>query len=980
MVLRPWSTARQRGFALLIVVTLLAFITLLLLGLAAFTRIETSVAGNMQRQAQARENALLALNVALGQLQAHAGPDKRVTATAEAFSNRAGTSRYVGVWPSDPADDPDGDPLTPLTWLVSGNELLDATGAKVPLAVTPSTATTTLNGVALVSTNTSGTANDVLARLVPITATGVPGVSPTAPPTIFGRYAWWVGDQGVKAPVAVPDISDKVDYVPFDSVDLRSRIRQQISLGAGAANASGNPVFEPRDASNAALVADQKVSATNQIAFLRKDPAFTGTFNFGTVQQNFHAWSPNNFAVLANTRLGGLRQDLSLDPTLLGSAFASWANYATYIEDAAAPTAPAPLQAYISDPLRRRYVMQPASSGYGIAPVLSFFGLSFSLRNNAGGTGLEVATRCVVGLWNPYSSALVPEDLELVITSGLPDVQVKDQAGNSVPVTLQSLLGGSAGLKFLLPFTPNVTDDDHSSWLPGRVYNWSAPSNPGVSGNPGNPMTFYVRDSTPGSGSGVIWPAGAPLAPSPPSAKVFRQCFISSPTSLALELRRASDGEKLAEFNSPAFQAIANGTNQIETDGKGIDFAFLFRLPDTGELPTGQTATWLQAKGRDPRENPFPGAGYIVPGGNGDLAEQFGGPTKFQFDSSYPDLLLDRDVSTGASYNEDVPVFELPRAPLLSMGSLQHFRISGTRPFSIANSWAGGVQLNGVKIDELFDRFCFSGVVSGITPATVNGSMLPPNSLLKVLRNPATGSAATLADLQGAPNAQSSKFFLQGGAFNLNSVTKAAWIAVLRSVRFQVGKEFSYIDASSGTGTAADSTTNLSEPFLTNSHAAVFPRFAQSAQEVFKADASYAQSQSSFTTTAAPIINTPLFRRGIRTLSSADVAALADQIVTLVRQKHTASGPFRHLEEFLNPSSLFVDASGQQVSLLEKAIEGASLNDASKFDTPSAEFSSQWLIQADIMTALAPVLFPRSDTFVIRAYGEAVNPATTNTE
>ena len=28
------------------------------------------------------------------------------------------------------------------------------------------------------------------------------------------------------------------------------------------------------------------------------------------------------------------------------------------------------------------------------------------------------------------------------------------------------------------------------------------------------------------------------------------------------------------------------------------------------------------------------------------------------------------------------------------------------------------------------------------------------------------------------------------------------------------------------------------------------------------------------------------------------------------------------------------------------------------------------------MTALAPVLFPRSDTFVIRSYGEAVNPAT----
>ena len=32
------------------------------------------------------------------------------------------------------------------------------------------------------------------------------------------------------------------------------------------------------------------------------------------------------------------------------------------------------------------------------------------------------------------------------------------------------------------------------------------------------------------------------------------------------------------------------------------------------------------------------------------------------------------------------------------------------------------------------------------------------------------------------------------------------------------------------------------------------------------------------------------------------------------------------------------------------------------------------------MTALAPVLFPRSDTFVVRTYGEAVNPATGATE
>ena len=75
------------------------------------------------------------------------------------------------------------------------------------------------------------------------------------------------------------------------------------------------------------------------------------------------------------------------------------------------------------------------------------------------------------------------------------------------------------------------------------------------------------------------------------------------------------------------------------------------------------------------------------------------------------------------------------------------------------------------------------------------------------------------------------------------------------------------------------------------------------------------------------------------------------------------------MEEFLNPSPLLNDQS-----VIEKAIADAGLNSS------IPEFSSQWLTQGDIMTALAPVLFPRSDTFVIRSYGEAVNPATGATE
>jgi hypothetical protein len=104
--------------------------------------------------------------------------------------------------------------------------------------------------------------------------------------------------------------------------------------------------------------------------------------------------------------------------------------------------------------------------------------------------------------------------------------------------------------------------------------------------------------------------------------------------------------------------------------------------------------------------------------------------------------------------------------------------------------------------------------------------------------------------------------------------------------------------------------------------------------------------------------------------------------VELVGVKHAAEGsggPFRSLEEFLSPSALFagVDTEGNALaprSLLEAAIADAGINSA------IPEFSSQWLTQGDVMTALAPILFPRSDTFVVRTYGEAVNSATNAVE
>jgi type II secretory pathway component PulK len=76
--LRPASS--QRGFALVIALSLMAFVLLLLLTLTTFVRTEIKVTQISQEVLKARQNALLGLLVAVGDLQKYAGSDQRATA------------------------------------------------------------------------------------------------------------------------------------------------------------------------------------------------------------------------------------------------------------------------------------------------------------------------------------------------------------------------------------------------------------------------------------------------------------------------------------------------------------------------------------------------------------------------------------------------------------------------------------------------------------------------------------------------------------------------------------------------------------------------------------------------------------------------------------------------------------------------------------------------------------------------------------
>jgi hypothetical protein len=518
-----------------------------------------------------------------------------------------------------------------------------------------------------------------------------------------------------------------------------------------------------------------------------------------------------------------------------------------------------------------------------------------------------------------------------------------------------------------------VPAEDRTSWLPGRTYTWvSSADNTGAgAGTTGFASSFYNRTLS-SAGQGVVFPLGG-LSIADGSHEAHFDVAGSANLLINLNVVRGGAAVRLAALRSCDFPPTFVTTKQ-PASGSDYQFSYVFRLAESLDTPAAP-GTWLTTDGRDPRGEELPPEAYVP----GELGNDPALYNQSYSKISSPDRLLDRE-SNSYSYNEDVPVFELPRTPLLSLGALQHFQLVGSRPFIVGNPWGAASTLNGIRTVDFFDRFFFSGLVPGVTPSTTAaGDLIAPNPLLKPLRK-RDGNRVAIADVRAlispptstdsdgnvipgpAASSRSSKFFVQSGAFNLNSADAGAWAAVLRGVRFPAPQSFAYLGASTDTGTADDGTTATVQ-----STDAQFFRFSQTAQETYKAEPGVAGG------TDASAANTHLFRQGMRTLTAAQVVDLSAKIAEFVAAKHTASGPFLSVAEFLSPNALYSGgASATDRTLLEAAIEDAAINSA------IPEFSSQWLTQADVLTALAPILFPRSDTFLVRAYGDALNPATSS--
>lgn len=276
---------------------------------------------------------------------------------------------------------------------------------------------------------------------------------------------------------------------------------------------------------------------------------------------------------------------------------------------------------------------------------------------------------------------------------------------------------------------------------------------------------------------------------------------------------------------------------------------------------------------------------------------------KNYFSSAFPTS----DFFHGVAGNYYYRLFDIPRSPIRSLGHLQHLSVWGYPAYAIGNPWGG-------DLNAVFDRYYIPSSKDSIRA-----------------KNP---------------------------AFNIHSQNKRAWFDCLRSNFFdrwegQDKNQNEIIYQPSGTlffrlpsNAQIGVVPAFSSEIFPFQVADSFPSLTQEQrQEVFaKQDSDLTDAKSWY----------PAYRTGFRELTDRQVDDLAVAMVELLEDQ-----TFSSIQEWVN------------AGILQKAIDRTDINtlvpeqtyDASLPEERIPYGAPQFLLQSDLLQALAPHISVRSDTF-----------------
>lgn len=932
---RAKASINKRGFALVIILSLTALLVLIFLSMSTLGRVETGATQTRLYQKQARDNALFALRLAIGKIQRHAGPDQRVTARADFLTNDSVNPFWSGVWNVDTQSPDYGD----VTWLVSGKN--------------PDPSVAVADKIVLVGKNT---ASEIitLPREPLFVSTNSKEVDSGL--ETRGHYAFWVSDESIKASIAKINRSGVVINYRDKEERVHNRQLGPWKTGGEVLFPGLNPLSEGYESVNSNLRRIHSLSQLQLITGLVNE----ANSNVGEItNQYFHDLTTVAFGVLANTLTGpdaGLKRDLSLQPFLLGSGFESYLDFHRYQHNIIEKSeSTLPVRHYYITPFDSD-ITQMGEILHTVSPVLTEALFQNNIRSDIKSAKILARLRCLFELWNPYTSEILlgllnAGDLELAVT-GLPVISVVDSNGGNTSINLQRLFGDSSKpdnpLVIRLPFPAE------ERWLPGRIFNWA-----------GAPVANFdsrrwnLNAITMGKANGLDTSksANGPIRSKTSNDTRF-EISNTEQTSLNLKLSlRLSENERalLADYRDIRFSKI--DVAPYKHWHKPMNFGFHFRLKepiDSHVHPVNRRGQWLAD--HDPRDPVLSSSAFTsVQGVTPAEPELFGG---VNVKTSAPSHIFDR--RSGPNFrqpSENIPLFELPRQDSFSLGSLQHLFISGERPFSIGNRWSSK------RWRSIFDLYFLSVFPRNGDYTNFDPKLPLPNPWLILHgNNPMTLPGLNEIILSGTG---SGRYFLIEGAFNVNSTSIQAWKSVLNSLKI---KNWNFLELDNKNATPqSTSTIDLAASYL---------RLSQSAQETYNAP----DVEQDPYDTGATVFPTKIYRRGLRGLSSNEVDKLAEGIVERLRIKGSKGLPFRTLGEFIGPLD---ESNSNEMSVIEAAI--ADIDDIGLWQAEGDivdidKFSSYDLSQADIITAIAPFITVRSDTFLIRAYGDILNPVTRDRE